>query len=500
MLNNLKKTIVNNSLFKNKNFPYNYKLILYLILIIIAGLNIPFIFAFFVSDYLEILREKFLENNITIISVIQYFVVGSSMGFGRIVNALIVGYLLKKVYYQINTALFQKLYFQYFDSKAYVKHLRNSENIILILRLALTLWVPLFFDSIMMIIFSIKNSLKLSFLFLIFYTLQISFLIIMFTFARKLQSTFNNLEEDNKSYLSIITQNFPINFIYNLKEMHIKHNSNQISRNSHNYRNLMYGLCLIEGMATIFNAFCFSGFIYILSTMENVRDKAILFSLLINSYISLWQLLSNFIKLYDVMVSVDFTFLSEKPKQTLPMQNMVNQKLNITYKNKQYQFTNGINILSGACGSGKTQIINKISSEYNNCIVLTQHDYLFENQTILQNIVGSLEVDNEILEKTLAIIGNDFKGNVNQMCKDWSGGELKIIAFLRLCYYVNYHKAIGQQFKIILMDEPFNHVDANVSGLMIQYIKSIQQEYVIVVVDHSQKIDRVKDIKIIQIL
>lgn len=174
----------------------------------------------------------------------------------------------------------------------------------------------------------------------------------------------------------------------------------------------------------------------------------------------------------------------------------------------------GLFALVGKSGSGKSTLLNMISaldkptsgqifyqgndvSKWSNTKIeryrnqdigiVFQHYHLLENESVLFNIMlpaliqGKSEKEAEFAAKTL-LKSINFKVNLyNQKCCDLSGGEKERVAILR---------ALINNPKILLADEPTGALDSENSKLVMDIFKQISKERLVIMVTHS--IDLVK--------
>ncbi len=175
----------------------------------------------------------------------------------------------------------------------------------------------------------------------------------------------------------------------------------------------------------------------------------------------------------------------------------------------------------GKSGSGKSTLLNMISlldEPTNGCVfykgqninkwsikeketfrnqnigIIFQHYHLLENESVLFNIMlpslinGEKAKDAEFAAKNL-LKSIDFKENLyTAKCKDLSGGEKERVAILR---------ALINDPQIILADEPTGALDSTNSILVMNILKEISKNKLVIVVSHNEQlVDEYSDIKI----
>ena len=199
-----------------------------------------------------------------------------------------------------------------------------------------------------------------------------------------------------------------------------------------------------------------------------------------------------------------------------------NGKERIVLNNVSLSFPdNGFVSIIGKSGSGKSTLLNMISlldEPTNGCVYLSgkninkfnlkekenyrnknigiifQHYHLLENESVIFNIMLPLLIKginrNEAaitaknLLKTL-----DFNEKLyNAECKDLSGGEKERVAILR---------SLVNNPQIILADEPTGALDSNNSILVMELLRQISKDRLVIVVSHNEQlVDKYSDRKI----
>ena len=172
----------------------------------------------------------------------------------------------------------------------------------------------------------------------------------------------------------------------------------------------------------------------------------------------------------------------------------------------------GLVSIVGKSGSGKSTLINLISlldEPTNGCIyfnhsnifkwnqkekekyrnndigIVFQHYHLLENETVLFNVMLPTLIRRE-KTKNAAIAAKNllksihFKENLYESkCKDLSGGEKERVAILR---------ALFNNPQIILADEPTGALDSKNSKIVMDLLKDISKERLVIIASHNKEI------------
>ena len=196
--------------------------------------------------------------------------------------------------------------------------------------------------------------------------------------------------------------------------------------------------------------------------------------------------------------------LSKKYKLENEKERVVLNNISLTFPNK------GLMAILGKSGSGKSTLLNIISlmdEPTNGCVyfhnkniqkldlkekedyrnknigIVFQHYHLLENETVLFNIMlpllmrGEKQKNAEIAVKNL-LKTIDFKENLyKSKCQDLSGGEKERVAILR---------SLINNPEIILADEPTGALDSKNSNIVMELLKQISKERLVIVVSHNE--------------
>ena len=198
--------------------------------------------------------------------------------------------------------------------------------------------------------------------------------------------------------------------------------------------------------------------------------------------------------------------ISKKYKLQDGKERVVLNKVSINFPNT------GMFAILGKSGSGKSTLLNMISlldEPTNGCIyfkqrninrfdqkdkedyrnrnigMVFQHYHLLENETVLFNIMlphlikGEKVKNAEIAAKNL-LKTIDFKENLyKSKCKNLSGGEKERVAILR---------SLVNNPEIILADEPTGALDSKNSIIVMELLKQISKERLVIVVSHNEQL------------
>lgn len=198
--------------------------------------------------------------------------------------------------------------------------------------------------------------------------------------------------------------------------------------------------------------------------------------------------------------------LTKKYKLENGKEKIVLDTVSLTFPNR------GLVSIVGKSGSGKSTLINLISlldEPTNGCIyfnhsnifkwnqkekekyrnddigIVFQHYHLLENETVLFNVMLPVLIKGKKTKNAAFAAKNllksiYFKGNLyERKCKDLSGGEKERVAILR---------ALINNPKIILADEPTGALDSKNSKIVMDLLKEISKERLVIVVSHNRQI------------
>ena len=198
--------------------------------------------------------------------------------------------------------------------------------------------------------------------------------------------------------------------------------------------------------------------------------------------------------------------LSKKYKLDNGKEHVVLNNISITFADC------GLVAILGKSGSGKSTLLNMISlldEPTNGCIyfkqkninrfdqkakeeyrnrnigMVFQHYHLLENETVLFNIMLPQLIKGEKVKNAEIVAKNllktiDFKENLyKSKCKNLSGGEKERVAILR---------SLVNNPEIILADEPTGALDSKNSNIVMELLKQISKERLVIVVSHNEQL------------
>lgn len=177
------------------------------------------------------------------------------------------------------------------------------------------------------------------------------------------------------------------------------------------------------------------------------------------------------------------------------------ENVNIIFPNQ------GFFAILGKSGSGKTTLLNLIGGLdkptcgnilYNNLDITElkeeelssyrkqimgfsfQEEGLIKNKTVIENIKIALEIKEKDLEKDIYKILKrlDIDNLERRKIKELSGGQKARVLLAR---------ALIAKPKILLVDEPTSHVDSNTAASILEVLKEVSKEALVIVVTHDKE-------------
>ena len=389
-------------------------------------------------------------------------------------------------------------------------------------------WIPLFAMMFYFTIFIFSISKLYGTICLVFFTI---FMVILMYFFQKISliatNNFDLDEELMAEYENTINNNDTIR-LYNTKNMEVdklKNNESNVASEKDKftlYTNLLqYSLLFL---LCIFFIILFRKFYNKLMTKKlNITKFVVFCSVLLLSLKTLTFTLSQTFKvisqngnlkiitnLYDNFPVKDtnenFTQINNNNIELKNIGFSYGKNLPYIFKNLSFQIPeNSCILIHGKNGNGKSTLskillgwleptegkvlidgkpISTFSKKQLSNIIymMSQQNNLFNNKTILENIFYPNSVPknyNDFIQQFklpqvfISLLHTKiFKNGINI-----SGGQKRLIHILR-CFL--------NPAKIIILDEPLNDLDHEISNLLINIIKKLQNEKTIIIISHIQ--------------
>lgn len=152
----------------------------------------------------------------------------------------------------------------------------------------------------------------------------------------------------------------------------------------------------------------------------------------------------------------------------------------------------GCYIIMGSSGCGKTTLLNIIAGTVKPTSGRLEFgdrnakiSYMFQEPRLLpwmnavENVNLALDGKKSTLDEALRFISLvGLKGDASKYPSELSGGMNQRIAFAR---------ALAYQGDILLLDEPFNGLDADNALIMIDLIKKYAEKHLVIAVTHTRE-------------
>ena len=419
--------------------------------------------------------------------------------------------LKRKTFNIFNNLSLEKMHL----NKDKVNNLSNST--VFFINIIYTFIYFIFIDIIYILIRIIIFNKNLS-LFFIFLTLILIYYI-YFNTKKFMKTDFalNQQEIYNQNTFDDIHKNSLLEKLLNLKEF----SSNLFNKLIEKESKLMNNKFRSTGLMT-FYINIFGLFVFVFLTIKlfylpiNNLFKIEIFYLFINFFNSLQQL-PNFITILIYHVNIIHKNKNILQEKIIKNQENFSEKIislelkNISFhynevkilNNYSYKFSNGIYLVKGKSGTGKTTFLNLVSSittiqkgkifinnkNIKNYNILSSISYLCQNDYIYNRSVKENLKMNKNIDEIKDYIHNFHMENIlDHNCgingENISGGEKKRIGFLRM---LNFHK----DGNLIILDEPFNGLDMNLIKLLINFIIEKSKDHIILVTDHTNQLQDV---------
>lgn len=452
---------------------------------------------------------------------------------------LIAGYVVEKVIYNINSALFEKLHDKELHNKEIYRegkliniidkintgtYLVFNDIIISLLPALIEIIIAIF---ILYSLYSFKYALILFVIFIIYLISVIS----MSTKILYFQNFENKIKDQNSTILLDNIRNIELIKIFEKQEEEIKsYNDNLFLKKTNSQQgNLFQYKIKAKEIAIIsvgvISAICIST-VDILNKNLTVGDFIV-----INTYISefllpLGSLGTSYLNVQRLFTNLDETITLIKQKKTKKSYDSIHinndktlieiNSINFNFPtNKSSVFTNlnlnikgpGIKFIVGPSGQGKSTIFKLIAGLYapsqgiikingNNIkninvsdavSVMPQDMYLF-NRTILENIIYSVHNDSILRQKICKDLGidkfvltlpNQYDTMLNSQSLSLSGGQRQLICLAR---------CLLKETEIYLLDEPTAALDSHAESLVMSYLRKISKNKLIIFISHDYRL------------
>lgn len=473
---------------------FGKKTILLSILTIFSGLLVPIIYIFIASKYTEKIRASFIStehlNNDFIKCLLEFIICFAIMNSLHLLNFFSVSKFMESIYYRLTDVMFRRIY-NYNDNfnkeDLISSGLKTIRNILLIVRLFIIFWINVIFDVLLINFYVYLHDKKIGAILLMLYLSDAILIYILSIINIRKQRLLDQSEDKYDVFIRDVLSKSETNSIYNLSDIHINISREITKQNAKLYGRILFIQLVYEIFIAIYNVICVSTIFYLIIKNSNISslNKSAIFAMLISNLADLWRLTKNIVTFVDTWSAIKFDifFLKNIYYEKID----INSSIDIILNNNNVSFVKGINIISGNSGSGKSLLIKSIIQKYNNVIAMHQIDHIY-NDTLLKNIILSEEYDEKIFQKVINIFKNPrFNKSINLNIKNTlSGGEIKMLCFMRLIYYLLISEKRKSPYSAIILDEPFNHIDQNNIKIISEYIKNILlKKYIVILVDHG---------------
>ena len=157
--------------------------------------------------------------------------------------------------------------------------------------------------------------------------------------------------------------------------------------------------------------------------------------------------------------------------------------------NFDLHLTQGITCLMGASGRGKTTIANILAglvhadSGYVNIPQGTKFSYVFQEDRLLEwesaltNVLFVTENAKKNTARAVDLLTEaDLENSIHKKAKELSGGMKRRVAICR---------ALISDYDIIVLDEPFKGLDANIKPRIIDMVKNHTKGKIVLAITHD---------------
>lgn len=508
MLTKVKKTIIY-FLFENKINVF----IMFILPIINAIFN-----GYFFSKYIGLTIKYLVENNLlegkkAIIKIILVIILLQIL---RYIQRKSLSKFLSKINYKIKINTFERFtYLSVEDTRKYSENVSKlGDEIVETVNLIYSFLYRPFCSLVIGIITMIYiNGLlgKIFFIFSVIFIISLKFIV------KKPMESISDLEikqNANKLFINDISRNAFIEKILNLKYFSLLLFNKKLKKEN----NLLiekYDNLAVSGSYSNFLCEITCCILLLVSIFLNIPVEVKISSInLIDRFFSdfndipdkIIPLLNNIGKIKENMKILEAPIVKEKKTIEKSIDIIKIQNIYFAYNenkiinNLSLELKKGLYKIEGQSGSGKSTLlqlimglkninsgnifINNESIENINILnkvsYLSQFDYTY-NRTVKDNLSMNKDI-NSIRDHIVNYnINNILDNNVGINGEKISGGQCKRLCFLRM---LNFH-SYGN---LIILDEPFNGLDNNLIGLIIEFIKNNINSSIILIIDHTNSI------------
>ncbi len=515
-----------------------FRLTCLIFLIVLISMILSLSFPMFQKMIIDVFVNKKASDTIFLTVFIYCLLWIANLNFFPLRN-LIAGYIVEKVIYNINSALFEKLH----DTEMLNKEIQRESKLIniidkintgtyLVFNDIIISLLPAFIEIIIAIfilhsLYSLKYALILFVIFIIYLISVIS----MSTKIIYFQNLENTIRDRNSSILLDNIRNIELIKIFDKQDEEIKnYNDNLFFKKNNSQQGNLFQYKIKAKEIVIISVGVISAIC--ISTVDILNNKLTVGDfIVINTYISefllpLSSLGTSYLNVQRLFNNLDETINLIKQKRKMKSYESIhinNDKTSIEINsinfnfpaNKSPVFTNlnlnikgpGIKFIVGPSGQGKSTIFKLITGLYtpsqgiikingtdiknlkisDAVSVMPQDIYLF-NRTILENIIYSVQNDSILRQKICKDLGidefiltlpNQYNTLLNSQNLSLSGGQKQLICLAR---------CLLKETDIYLLDEPTAALDSHSESLVMNYLRKISKNKLILFISHDYRL------------
>lgn len=467
-----------------------------------SGAIVPMFYIFIASKYTESIRFSFISsehvNDKFISSIFHFIICFIIMNLCHLINFYTISKFLSYIYWHLTSTMFRIIYSKK-DNRAYKSDIISSgiktiNNLITIVRMFLIFWSSVIFDIILINFYVYLHNKKIGILLFLLYLSDALLIYILIKINNNKQKQLDSSESSYDIFMRDALSKHDINILYNLYNHHNTKAQYMTKLNANLYGHILFIQLSYEIFIAIYNVTCMSLVLYLIVKNTDISsvNKSVIFAMLMSNLADLWKLTKNIVNFVDIFNAINMNILISSEENTENITNDFNkidikELLEISYKNQLLKFQKGLNIVSGNSGSGKSLLVKKIMNIYKEVVVMTQTDYLYDITT-KENIVLGSTYNKEIFLNVIALFNNSkINNNLDIKTKNTlSGGETKIVCFMRTIYHILIAEKQNNPYKVVILDEPFNHIDKNNIEIIKNYINNnLLNKYIVIVIDHG---------------